>query len=270
MKFRTLSLSLLSTVFFIACNSSTSSDPIIDDPVVEDSVAVLDSQTVELLPYTLSYTAIGASDAIGMGASVAQKGYVYQLRDSLREYIEEVPFENLGVAGFVASEMVEYTLNPAVESQADIVTIWVGGNDFVEHLENYFRHQSILSVRDFRAEIVTLLSTLESESPTSQVYIGDLPDMTQLPAIQEYIGSDTSSPQYQAASDIVDSINVAIAEEADRYGAHLVKLSSKANFTADPLNISDDGFHPNDQGYGEMTELFWASILSDLVAAHQP
>jgi len=53
----------------------------------------------------LLYVAIGASDAVGIGASPLTNGYVFKIRDSLEEENLNVELRNLGILGAKLDEI---------------------------------------------------------------------------------------------------------------------------------------------------------------------
>ena len=237
------------TFSLTACISSTSSS--------KGSTEVVEQN----LSSKLNYVAIGASDAVGIGASVNTLGYVFQIRDSLEIIADTVEFTNMGVSGHVIEEMINYQMQSTINANPDIVTIWVGGNDFQDHLTSYFFEKSINTVVDFRSDLKVLLGTLKDSLPDAEIFIADLPDMAKLPSVRTFIGEDPTTASYQAALEIIDSLNTMIREEAIAYQANFIPLLAEGDLTADPANISDDGFHPSDQGYGILTDLYLEAIL---------
>src|ERR687883_259921 len=78
-------------------------------------------------PRTLTYVAIGASDAVGVGATNPETdGWVPQLGQRLGP---DVRLVNLGVSGSTLHQAIEEQLGPALEAQPDIVTVWLAVND---------------------------------------------------------------------------------------------------------------------------------------------
>ena len=240
------------TLSLTACISSTSSSKESTEPieVVEQN-----------LSSKLNYVAIGASDAVGIGASVNTLGYVFQIRDSLETIVDTVEFTNMGVSGHVIEEMINFQMQSTIDVDPDIVTIWVGGNDFNDYLTRYFFENSIDTVVNFRSDLKVLLGTLKDSLPDAEIFIADLPDMAKLPFVRAFIGEDPTTASYQVALEILDSLNTMIREEAFAYQANFIPLSAEGDLTGDSTNISDDGFHPSDQGYGIMTDLYFEAIL---------
>src|SRR5262245_19844174 len=104
-------------------------------------------------PNTVLYTAVGASDALGIGASVSclpltacpqGTGYVQTLERRLRSDGRTVTLLNLGIPGAVLSPSIQQLGNsigrevfgnflerevPFVQRDATLVTVFAGGND---------------------------------------------------------------------------------------------------------------------------------------------
>lgn len=191
---------------------------------------------------TLRYAAMGASDAVGTCANpMTQYGYVYQIRDGLAAFADRVEFQNLGILGARIALFEAVELPNALAFQPTLVTIWVGGNDFMAQTPAVA----------FEAALANILAQLHAQ-PSLQIVIANLPDMMQLPRVQEM---NWNVAQRQQAEDLLEAYNVAIARQAAQYGAHLVDLYS-TNLVANPENICQDGFHPSNAGYTRMAELF--------------
>ena len=83
-------------------------------------------------PGRISYLAVGASDAAGVGAVPPTQGYTYRIRNELDERVDEVPFVNLGLPGADVAAIeraVEGVL--ATDREPDLVTLWAGPNDVI-------------------------------------------------------------------------------------------------------------------------------------------
>src|SRR5919106_4008416 len=79
------------------------------------------------------YLAIGASDAIGIGATPLKNGYVFRIRDALEQQTRrDVRLVNLAIPGGSTREL-RRTLQLAVrrEIKPNLVTIWTGANDLL-------------------------------------------------------------------------------------------------------------------------------------------
>src|SRR5260221_10825463 len=75
----------------------------------------------------LTYVAIGASDAVGVGARDPEtEGWVPRLGATFGPNVRVV---NLGVSGSTLSQALAEQLAPAVDAQPDVVSVWLAVND---------------------------------------------------------------------------------------------------------------------------------------------
>ncbi len=74
----------------------------------------------------LTYVAMGASDAVGIGAFPLDEGYVYKIRDGLSQFADTVELTNLGVSGERIKYIEETALPTAIARDPDVVTLWLG------------------------------------------------------------------------------------------------------------------------------------------------
>jgi lysophospholipase L1-like esterase len=132
--------------------------------------------------------------------------------------------------------------------EPDLVTIWVGANDLTAGIDPL----------QFEEDLHNLLQEFDGSGAT--VAIADLPDLTQLPRFQE-------DPSANVTNERIDAFNQAIAAEAGEHGAVLVQLSDEL---VEERFVSDDGFHPNDEGHAAIAEQFLASIEPALVGSDAP
>lgn len=190
----------------------------------------------------ITYVAIGASDAVGIGASPNTKGYVYLIEDRL-ERDRSVDLVNLGIPGAEISEFVNAELPVAVEEEPDLVTIFAGGNDIVDGD----------LAETFEEDLDKLLSTLE-EKTQARVFIATLPNLVALPRF-------VSNPSPNVTTARVNAYNAAIIRQAQRHGATLVRLDTEPLITQ---RVSDDGFHPSNEGYEVIANLFLDQIIPTL------
>ena len=197
------------------------------------------------------YVALGASDAVGIGATdPATQGYVPDLIARLPRGTHAL---NLGISGIVLHDALQLELPQAVAAQPTLVTIWLVANDF----------KGCVALSQYQADLETLLSTLQSRTHAA-IFMANLPDMSQLPAIQQQFIGINSCLIGQSASQIramVAQWNAVLAQEAQRHNAVLVDLS-QFNLAANPGYISSDGFHPSTAGYLQLANLFWSAITS--------
>jgi acyl-CoA thioesterase I len=196
----------------------------------------------------LLYMAVGASDAVGIGAThPLRNGYVFRIRDEL-EKGWDVRLLNLGIPGArtaAIKDAVQLALRSGTDP--DLVTIWVGANDLIDGVEP----------DEFQDELNELLDALADRTDAA-VFIADIPDLTQLPRFRE-------DPIRTVTRNRIEEFNEAIAEEAAEHGATLVPLSEEE--VEDRYVSDEDGFHPNDAGHRRIADLFLRAIRSLLAAA---
>jgi hypothetical protein len=120
------------------------------------------------------YMAVGASDAVGIGATPITNGYVFRIEDALEEEVKNVHLLNIGIPGAdldAIAKAAKTTLR--LGAHPDLVTIWVGANDVIDGVDP----------DDFEADLDDLLDRLENND--TFIVIADLPDLTQLPRFRE-------------------------------------------------------------------------------------
>jgi len=183
----------------------------------------------------LTYVAIGASDAVGVGANDPEtEGWVPRLGARLGPNVRVV---NLGVSGSTLAQALDEQLGPALDARPDVVTVWLAVNDL----------NAQVPLAQYAADLDTLLGRLEATH--AKVLVGNVPDVGRLAA---YRGVDPGPLDAD-----VSRWNQAIADTAARHGATLVDLYARWQEVADhPEYLSQDGFHPSADGYARLAEVF--------------
>jgi lysophospholipase L1-like esterase len=196
------------------------------------------------LPFVgpLTYAAIGASDAVGMGVgNPARDGWVPVFARRLPAGTRLV---NLGVPGITLGQAVEGVLPRAVAAQPDLVTVWLVINDVLEQVP----------IERYRTDLDRLIGGL-TERTTAQIAVGNVPNPPaalagiQLPALLR--------------GALVARWNGAIAEACRRHGATLVDLYSRWQVSQHPEYIGPDGLHPTVAGYAALAESFFGELRDD-------
>jgi acyl-CoA thioesterase I len=189
------------------------------------------------------YLAIGASDALGIGASPLRNGYVYRIRDELEQQTRRnVRLLNLGIPNSTTRELRQ-ALQMALgkELKSDLVTIWTGANDLV-------RGQA---PEDFENDLSALLKELRNRN-SSFVVIADIPDLTKSPRFR-------TRPSPAVTPNRLAAFNRVIEKQANAFNVPLVRLSREE--ISDDLVSEIDGFHPSDRGHRQIAQLFLKIIL---------
>ena len=193
----------------------------------------------------LVYAAIGASEAVGVGADdPATQSWVADLSRLLPNGSRLV---NMGKAGALLDYGLQTELPAVVASNPDVVTVWMVVNDI----------NSRISPAAYQGELDAVLATLQQKTH-ARVFVGNVPDLTTLPV---YKGIDTVQLTQTA-----QTFNAIIAQTARAHGATVVDLYALAAQTlpAHPEYISGDGFHPSTAGYASLAGSWWAAIRPQL------
>lgn len=221
---------------------------------------------------TLVYSAVGASDVLGIGSTSPcflfedcnGTGYVWVAARQLRSQGYTVTVGNLGIPAGVISRafqdlgtqngrtiggnFIEQEM-PFVRANADIVTVFAGGNDvntITAALGNgagggnqtaYIDSQ----VTAFGTDLSTLVAGIRARAAAARIIVINLPNMAALPYL-----ANASLAQKQAAQRI--SVRMTTTAINTLQGVTVIDLMCdtrvyQANF------FSSDGFHPNDNGY---------------------
>jgi acyl-CoA thioesterase-1 len=198
----------------------------------------------DALDIDLVYMAVGASDALGIGAQPLTDGYVFRIEDALEDHDTNVQLVNVAVPAAnvdTITDAVQLALQ--VGPEPDLVTVWVGANDIIGGEDP----------AEFEEALDNLLDEFDGSGAT--VAIADLPDLTQLPRFVDDPDPDVTSSRLAAFND-------AIHDQAEAHNAVLVALSAQP---VEEQFVSDaDGFHPNDLGHAAIAELFLDAIGPEL------
>ena len=198
------------------------------------------------------YVALGASDAVGVGASDPNRtAYVPILISRLPKGSSAL---NLGISGETLHAALADELPQAIAQQPTLITIWLVGNDF----------KDCVSLTQYGADLNTLLAQLKVKTH-AKVYVADAPDFSALPAIQQQAAQSGSFCGVGASQATIRALaqrwNTVIDASVASHGDTLVDLFH-SNLIERPDYISNDGFHPSDKGYLALANLFWAQITA--------
>jgi lysophospholipase L1-like esterase len=224
------------------------------------------------------YTAVGASDANGVGASVPcipftecenGTGYVPVLARRLRTS-REVTLVNLGIPEAVLSPSIQAVARangrdvianfveremPFVPANTTLVTILGGPNDTLalgDAIEKGAAGTNIRGYVDtqvaaFGADFDRLVKGIRERAPNAFIVIMNMPNLAGLP-----FALNAGQPRRQ----LLQAISVGFSREANRRAATGVVV---VDLMCDPQvyersRYSSDGFHPNDAGYAYLAE----------------
>ncbi len=201
------------------------------------------SRSIPLPNGPVTYVALGASDAVGVGSnSPGSQGYVPLIAAHLPKGSHLI---NLGISGIHLHEALAEELPLSLTTSPGLVTVWLVANDFIGGV----------TYDDYMHDLNTLLQQLHARIH-ARIVMADLPDLTRLPAF----ANETSTQKSQMLL-AIQQWNAGIAQLADRYGVVLLDLFTHGSqITAHPEYISIDGFHPSPSGYVQLANYFWQAI----------
>jgi lysophospholipase L1-like esterase len=237
---------------------------------------------------TIYYTAIGASDAIGVGASLPclpysdcpnGRGYVQVAARELQARGFTVNLNNLGFPAHVLSRRLQdigtlygrtMTGNflelqaPYVISTTTLVTIFAGANDVDTIMaalgggaggsDQTAQTAYINSQIDaFGQEFATLMGTVRDRAPDARIVVLNLPNMAGMPR-----RAGAPAQRRRAEQMLSVGITTRVINPHASSGARVIDLMCDPRSTQ-AATYSSDGFHPSDTGY--------AWIAAEVIAA---
>ena len=236
------------------------------------------------------YTAIAASDGVGVGGSQPcpplvdcpnGTGYVQIIARRLRE-TREVTVTNLSLPGGVLSPDIESLGNslgrrppgnllqraaPFVPQPTTLITVFVGGNDANTVAAGAAAQGSggggfiTTQVQGFTRDLASLIDTARGRAPTAQVVVLNLPNLGALPYASGLAAGERALLREASVRLTTEAINPLAGRVT------VVDLMCDAQSYV-PGNYSSDGFHPSDTGYAFIADRVWAAIQNG--AGHPP
>jgi lysophospholipase L1-like esterase len=232
----------------------------------------------------IRYTAIGASDANGIGSTVIcvpftscdnGNGYVPVLARGLRSS-HDVTLVNLGIPTAVLSPAIQGIAKasgrdvianfidqemPFVPPDSTLVTMFAGGNDANALADAIARGAAGTDVKSyintpgaaFGSSYDQLVRGVRTRAPAAFIVVLNLPNLAALP-----YASGNAIAQRQ----VLQQIAVGMSREANRQagtGVSVLDLMCDAQ-VYDTSRFSSDGFHPNDQGYAYLAQRLQAIV----------
>jgi lysophospholipase L1-like esterase len=240
------------------------------------------------------YTAVGASDANGIGSSFPcvpftdcpnGKGYVPVAAGTLKSQGFTVTLRNLGIptavigpdfqslgrqygrtveGNFIDQEM------PFVLPTSTLVTIFAGGNEVntvTAALGGGAGAADPIAYIDaqasaFGADYATLLTGVRDRAPSARVVAVNVPNMAGLP----YLAS-AASTQRQAAQRAAVAMNRAVNALVSQGVIVIDVMCDTRSYQAS--NYSPDGLHPNDAGHAFLADEIVRAVTSTSYPAPQ-
>jgi lysophospholipase L1-like esterase len=221
------------------------------------------------------YTAIGASDAAGVGSSVVcvpfaacpdGTGYVPVIARDLGKGGAAVTLMNMGIPAAVLSRRIEDIGNaygrgipgnfiddeaPFVPKNTTILTIFAGGNDTNtiataagssaggSDPNAYIDAQ----VQAFATDYASLVAAARQRAPGAKIVVANLPNFAGMPYTAGLSPANKLIMQRISVGFSTQAINPLTSQ-----GIAVVDLLCDARFLQTGI-FSSDGFHPNDTGY---------------------
>ncbi len=192
----------------------------------------------------LTYVAIGASDAFGIGTSdPPTQNWPTVLTGKLKSVVHLV---NLGIPGATTDLAARDELPVAVDAQPSLVTIWLGVNDL----------DSGVSLDTYLQRLGAILVALRDRTRAT-IFVANFPDLTLLPSFAQ------DDPGALRAE--IELWNAGIAALCASQNVTLVDLyASWTDLSTHPEYISKDGLHPSTLGAARLATLFANVILAVL------
>jgi lysophospholipase L1-like esterase len=224
----------------------------------------------------VTYSAIGASDAAGVGSSVPclpftpctdGTSYVAVVARQLRAEGHVVTLLNAGIPGAVLSPGTQQLGNKYglginanfiqdegqfVLKDSTLITIFAGGNDantigtVIERGETTNENATTYiagQVQQFAADYKTLVSIVRARAPNALIVILNLPNLAGLPYTAGRTPTEKRWIQQLSVGFTRQGANTFASQ-----GALVIDLMCDAR-SYQKSNYSADGFHPNDAGY---------------------
>jgi lysophospholipase L1-like esterase len=223
----------------------------------------------------IAYTAIGASDAVGVGSSAPclpfvacpdGRGYVPLVARELGSDGTPVTVSNLGIPGTVLSPGIQAIGNqynrgipgnfleqemPFVPRASTVVTIFAGGNDSNAIATAVDRGAGgadpngyiDAQVRSFMSDYASLVRGVRQRAPSARIVAMNLPNMAGLPYAAGFSSTQRRYLERISVGFSREGANALVAQ-----GVVVVDLLCDAR-SYQSGQYSGDGFHPGDAGY---------------------
>lgn len=244
-----------------------------------------------------TYTALGASDAVGVGSSApcatagspampspancpGGKSYVPVLAGLLTTPTSQITLIDLGISGAVIGPDIQSDTAacfgapgnlitnelPLVAANSALVTVFTGGNDtnaIVQCAATAPNPAAFIAAElaKFGADYATLIQGIKTKAPNAIIIVSNLPNFKLIP-----VGTTQPAP-VQAA---LDQVSLGIDQNFINPSAGVsVSAVVDALCNAQSYNVANfsaDGFHPNDAGYGLFAQLY----DNQIIALHTP
>lgn len=189
-----------------------------------------------------TYVALGDSLTYGFGAQNYKDSWTYKTADYLSKGGQGITLKDFSYPGYRVADVSE-TLEPAIATKPDIVTLFIGINDT----------HKLVQTPDFKTRYDNILYRLSHETK-AKIYVINLP----------YLGGPTVLlPPYTYYFDAeTKARNKVIKGLAEKYGALYIDLYSATSgqFKNSGPYYAKDLYHPSVEGYK-----IWADIIDNAI-----
>jgi lysophospholipase L1-like esterase len=238
---------------------------------------------------TVIYSAMGASDAIGVGSTVVcvpfdpdcpnGTGYIYLLKRRLQSAGKTVTLLNRGVPGFVLSSAIQSLTRqvgrddvlgtlidnevPFISADSTHVTAFAGANDanaIAQAVRSGLGGSDIRGfidrqVQQWGTDFNDFTRRTKARAPNARIVVYNVPNLAGLPYVASLTSQERGILQYIAVG-LTDRINASTSQ-----GVLVIDLMCDSRLYVGG-NVSSDGFHPSDQGYQLMADLGYPALLN--------
>jgi acyl-CoA thioesterase I len=198
--------------------------------------------------HELWYVALGASDALGIGAFPITQGYVYRIKDALEAQGLDANLLDSGLPGAqidLIKQVVNYGV-PAIGAMGhkiDLVTLWTGANDIIAGADP----------QEFEDDLEEILSRLR-EQTSAFVVMGNVPNLTLLPRFIKEPSENVTIERILAFNDIIEHVG---------HDLDVPVINFFEQIPTDALVSDIDGFHPSNRGHARIAQQFLQLILPE-------
>ena len=239
-------LTVICAAFLTACSATPAAQPSSTrGPTAPPSRAPSTTQPSATVSSGVKYVAIGASDTVGVGASDPAKGS-WPALVAARLPAGSPPYTNLGVAGSLALQAVTQQLPGAIAQKPDVVSVWLAVNDL----------NATIVPASFADSLGQIVDGLVQKT-SATIFVGDVPDLRAVPV---YAGADKAR-LLAGIQGYNDAIAAIAARNPER--VKVVDLFTGSAALVSSGTVSQDGFHPSDEGYQLIADRFASAMRAN-------
>jgi lysophospholipase L1-like esterase len=158
---------------------------------------------------------------------------------------------NLSIGGATASDVTRLEVPRVAVTSPDVILLCVGANDVVRF------HSRAAFARDYGA----LVHALRAAAPRAKLVIFNIPDVAVSPIFDARARAAYSALARDDNREIEQAARESGAAVVDFYGFTGVQGANTAHF------LSDDQFHPSDEGYAELARKSWPAVEREMGTA---